>query len=609
MSIIGWLIVSATIFLLCIAGLSLAGKVRNAQDWLVASRGCGRYLGATAGEAASLGAITIIAMLQAAYVGGPASWWIVIITIVVYLLIAISGWGIYRLRLTGVMTINELLEKRYSKKLRIFCGCLCFISGVLNMGIFPVVTGRFIVYFTQLPLEWSIGNMTIHTIPVITAILVGVALLLVFAGGQISLLFTDFLQWIIMMIMFVAVGISVYRIVNWTDISEALVKMEDFESMVNPLLPTTSNSFGLLFCVWFTIRAFYNVLSWAPNTIKSQSALDAKEARIIWIFSYLRYGSNIGLLFAGVACIAIMKLPAFALQAQQITSSLESISNETVRSEIATPIFLSICLGPVAKGLFLAGMISASISTLDTYLLSWAGVLTQDIIKPLRSHELSPKANVKLLRISVIFIALFVYLFSMLWPTTQYIWMYFAITSSIYVSGAGAVILGALYWPKATEAGAWAAMIAGATLSLCSITALQLYSKHDWWPGWINGMSLSVMVSISSAAVYTVVSLLTGKENFQTSSLFAFAEDIDTSVNIRKRDLIEKICLSLLISTIAAIILTFLYDKFYGISAENWLAFWKVYSFFMFTVSIPLTLWFFIGSCIDMKCLLRKLKD
>ena len=194
----GW--IQWTVIGTFLVGLSGSGwfckrYIKNVGDWLVAGRGCGKYLGATAGEAASYGAISFIGMLQMSYVAGPVVWLWMPIELLCFLAIAVSGWGIFRLRETRVLTMNELLERRYSKKLRIFCGFVCFVSGVLNMGIFPVVTGRFITYFCQLPLAFEVfGVGPIPTLPLVTAVLVFVALFLCFLGGQVSLVLTDFIQ-------------------------------------------------------------------------------------------------------------------------------------------------------------------------------------------------------------------------------------------------------------------------------------------------------------------------------------------------------------------------------------------------------------------------------
>lgn len=616
MSSIAWLIVVIFLLIIVFIGAYTRRWIKSTADWLVAGRGCGRYLGATAGEASALGAISLIAFLQAAYVGGPVAWWIVVITILLNLAIAVTGWGIYRLRQTRVLTINELLERRYSKGLRRFCGTICFISGILNMGIFPIVTGRFIVYFAQLPLEFSLFGVVVPTIPVVTAILVIVALFLVFTGGQISLIFTDFIQWSVIMFMFLAVGFATYRIINWEDISQGLLMHESPQKLLDPFLPTSANAFGLWYVIMFALRGLYNALSWAPNTVKSQSASDAHEAKMMWILSYIRYGSNIGLLFSAVACLAFMKLPQFSAQAASIMEIVNSIPNETVRTEMTVPIFLSFILTPTVKGLFLAGIICAAISTLDTYFLSWAGVFVQDVMAPGFKKTLGHQQTLKLLRISTVGVALFVYCFSVLWKPTEYIWMYFAITGSIYTGGAGAVILGALYWRKGTNRAAWSAMITGSALSVLGIFVLQFCAKKEWWPEFINGMSLSVLASVVGIVVYIFISILSKEKEFDLDALLN-RERLSHKRKIDIRQFISNIKSSKFefgigFMTFALIIIIFFflwYSRVHEISINAWINFWKYYSIGFYIISIPITIWFFIGSLVDVKKLIKSLKN
>ena len=616
MTSFAWIFVGVFIGLICFIGVYAKRWVRSTADWLVAGRGVGRYLGATAGEAASMGAISIIAMLQAAFVGGPVAWWITAIGIMIFLLISATGFGIYRLRETRVMTLNELLERRYTRNLRVFCGSLCFVSGLLNMGIFPIVAGRFIVYFSGLPLELMIGSLVVPTIPLVTICLVALAVLLATMGGQISLLFTDFLQWIVMMTMFVSVGFVVYRVINWGDVETALLASENPRAMVDPFLATSANSFGLLYIFWLAIRSVYNVLSWAPNTMKSQSATEPREAKIMWVFSYIRQMTTIGLLFAGVAALACMALPKFGPISEQVQGVVGSIANEAVRTEMVVPIFLSIVLSPFMKGLFLAGMIAASISTLDTYFLTWAGVFTQDVVSPFRKKTMTHEQRIKWLRGSVVGVAVFVYLFSIFWKPTEYIFMYFAITATIYTGGAGVVILGGLYWKRGTTPGAWAAMIWGLAGSVASIVALQIYSKADWWPNWVNGMSMAVLISLSAIVVYTVVSLLTSDEKVNLNELLHRVEKKEKPTMAERWRTVfsRKNTFELIVGGTAGVLLlvvvgTLVYSRFHEIPLAGWLGFWKGYAFFFYMVSVPITIWFLVGSVRDIVVLIKRLNS
>ena len=147
---------------------------RSVADFLVASRCASRYMLAVAGNMSSLGAITIMGSFEMYYHGGfSAAWWSMLM-MPVGIIVALSGWLVYRFRQTRVLTLAQFFEIRYSKRFRIFTGVLGFISGTLNFGIFPAVGARFFIYFCGLPDSVACMGMAIPMYPLVIAILIGI---------------------------------------------------------------------------------------------------------------------------------------------------------------------------------------------------------------------------------------------------------------------------------------------------------------------------------------------------------------------------------------------------------------------------------------------------
>lgn len=88
-------------------------------------------------------------------------------------------------------------------------------------------------------------------------------------------------------------------------------------------------------------------------------------------------------------------------------------------------------------------------------------------------------------------------------------------TTAIYVGGAGACIIGGLYWKKGTTAGAWTALLAGSSLSVGGIVARQIYG--DGFP--MNGVQISFFSTLIAIVLYVLVSLLTCREDFDMDRL------------------------------------------------------------------------------------------
>ncbi len=119
---------------------------KSVADFMAANRCAGRYVLAVGYGISSLGAITVIAEFQKYYKAGfTAVWWSFMLAVGV--LVAVTGWVIYRYRQTRVFTLGQFFEIRYSKRFRIFAGILGFLAGIINFGIFPSVGSRFFIYF------------------------------------------------------------------------------------------------------------------------------------------------------------------------------------------------------------------------------------------------------------------------------------------------------------------------------------------------------------------------------------------------------------------------------------------------------------------------------
>ena len=624
MSTIDWTIVAVFLAGIVAVGFACRKYMKSVADWLVAGRGVGRYLGIVADTGQATGVITIIAAMQATYVGGPGYWWLLILTFPLGLILAVTGWALYRLRETKVLTINELIERRYSRKLRIFSGFLCFASGAINMGIFPIVAGRFVVYFCGLPQSFDFLGVTMSSVPAVTGVLVFVAVLFCFLGGHVSIVITDFIQSSIMMIMYMAIGFIVYRVVTWDHVAAAYRAQENMNALVNPFNLSAQNEFNVIFYITIAFTLFYNLIVWQPDIVRGQSAIDPHEAKMMILWSYLKLPVGVALLcFAGVACFAFMNLPVFGPQAAAIRESLSGITNAPVRDQMVVPVFLATLMPAGVIGLFVVAMVAAFISTNDTYIMSWAGVFVQDVIMPFRKRPLSQKQHIWLLRGAVVGLAIFIYLFSIFYTETEYIIMFMLITFAIYTSGAGVVILGALYWRRGTTAGAWAAMIAGAGIPSCAMVLGQVWASvpflaehSEKFP--LNGAEIALLANILSIALYVIVSLLTTD--------WSKKYDLDGLLNRKggakaeapalreagtgswfDRHLYHVLWVVAILLT-AAMVAAAWYNLTHDVVSESWLSFWKYWIFIMFLCSIPVTFWLIGGGTRDIVRLIRHLR-
>jgi SSS family solute:Na+ symporter len=151
------------------------------------------------------------------------------------------------------------------------------------------------------------------------------------------------------------------------------------------------------------------------------------------------------LLFVPIILYTVMHHPDFTHIATSVESAISGAGNEAIQSQLRGPLVLARLLPVGLMGAFAAVMLAAFISTHDTYLHSWGSIFIQDVIMPFRKKRLSQKQHLRLLRWSILGVAIFIFFFSLLFQQSEYIFLFFAITGAIFAGGSGAVIIGGLY--------------------------------------------------------------------------------------------------------------------------------------------------------------------
>ena len=286
--LVDWLIVAICLAVL-VFGVSLSKKyVQSVADFLSAGRTAGRYMITVSQGMAAIGAITIVGQWEMNYVAGFALRWWEFIMAVVLLAITVSGWVLYRFRQTRALTIAQFLEIRYSRNFRIFTGILAFISGLLNFGIFPAVSARFLIYFTGIPLYVNIFGIDVSTFPLVMASFLLISLYFVFSGGQIAVIITEFIQGVFSNFTFLVIIVFALFFVNWDQIFNAVITAPDNASLINPYKTSEVPDFNFWYFIINVIGVIYVKLSWQGSQGFNSSAKSAHEAKMGEVLGNLR---------------------------------------------------------------------------------------------------------------------------------------------------------------------------------------------------------------------------------------------------------------------------------------------------------------------------------
>lgn len=522
---IDWTIVLGFVGALTLLAAYTKRYTKSVSDFLAADRCAGRYLLTMSEGMAGLGAASVIANFEKFYKAGfAASWWGLMLA-PIGIIIALSGWVLYRYRETRAMTMAQFFEMRYSKKFRVYSGMLAWISGTINYGIFPSIIASFLIYFCGFPEYFVVAGVSIWTFPVVMIVMLSIALFFTLSGGMIAVMITDFIQAQFTNMVFLLIMVVLFTKFSWTEITTTLENAPVGKSMMNPFDQSDVSDFNFYFFAIFAFKAFYNCLGWQGSQGYNCSAKSPHEAKMAKVLGEWRSGvTYLMLLLMPICAYVLMHAPEHAQVAQVAQDAINQIQDPQVQKQMTVPIALSQILPPGVMGLFCAAMISAAISTDDTYLHSWGSIFIQDVLLPFKKKPLTQKEHLKWLRISIVGVAVFAFFFSLLFPLRDYLFMFFLLTGTIYLGGSGAVIIGGLYWRRATTQGAWASMTTGWVIAITGITLQVIWPQFpalvELAPKFpLNGAWLALVAYLSSVVVYIVVSLITCKEPFNLEKM------------------------------------------------------------------------------------------
>ncbi|TDJ55904.1 MAG: sodium:solute symporter, partial [Planctomycetota bacterium] len=596
MHALDWWIVGALLVVLSAAALATRRYTTTVGAFLVANRCGGRYIISMANAMAGLGVITLVGLFEQNYqVGYTAIWWNTL-TEPVLVVMALSGWVLYRFRQTRAMTLAQFFEMRYSRNFRVFTGLVAFMAGLVNFGIFPAVGARFFIALCGLPETFAVAGLSLSTYPTLMIGLLSISIAYTFLGGHIAIMVTDFIQGVFANVVFIAVIAFLLVTFDWAHISAALLDTPPKESLVHPMHVGDETHFNPGFFMIAAVIIFYGVLTWQGTQGYNCCARDAHEAKMVGILYGWRF--RVLLLIAIVVPIVVRTVlvhPAYAEQAATVEQTLAAINapsageTRTLLSQMRTPVVLGVILPTGLLGLMCAAMLAALLSTYDTYLHSWGSILVQDVILPFRRRPFTPRQHLWLLRASIFAVAVFIFGFSLLFRQTQYILMFLAITGAVFFGGAGSAIIGGLYWKRGTTAGAWGAMITGITLSLAGVVLAQ---QVEGFP--ITGQEMTFIAIAASVAVYVGVSLLGPRSEADMDRLlhrgpYALADDTSVAYGeastwrerlglsrefTRGDRFITYISVGWPVAWTLIFIGGTIYNFFVPVPAERWLRFW-----------------------------------
>lgn len=477
-----------------IAGVMVRRYVGKVEHFLVAGREVNVFLGIASLAATEFGVITCMYTAEAGYKYGFAGATPGIISAVAMFLIGITGFCVKPLRQAGVMTIPELFEHRYGPRVRWAAGVVIVLGGLLNMGVFLRITGEFLVL---------VGGFDLHdlnrNILLVMTVLLVLGTIYTVVGGMLSVLVTDFLQFLVMSAGLIAVTVLILTSgeIGWNRLAQTVAdryQAGGFNSFVN------SEQGGWSFVLFNVFVNTAAVLTWQTVISRLLAAKNAKTGQQIYTRTSFFFACR--WLIPGIwGMAALAVLPAAALD------QLPLDALQGGRSLYAMPVFLSQFVPVGLMGLLLAAMLAADMSSTSSYMITWGSVIYNDILAPLRKTQWSERRGLLWNRVIVTLIGVFLLVFGLLYRLKGDAWSYLMVTGTIYLASISTLLVACCYWKRANNWGATAAIIVGAVIPVSFLVIEQMPATAEF-AAWIGPNYSGVAAFVATWVAMFVGSLL-----------------------------------------------------------------------------------------------------
>lgn len=437
-------IVGVYLLVTMIAGLMVRKYVGNVEDFLVAGREMDVYLGIASLAATEFGIVTCMYTAQNGYEKGFAGATPGILMALAMAGVGLTGFVIKPLRDSGVITIPELLEQRFGGRIRWAAGVVIVLGGLLNMGVFLRTGGQFLVLVAGLDVRYLEIMMTV--------LLIGVAFYTIL-GGMLSVLVTDFLQFVVMSAGLILVTILILMNVGW----EKLVTTVETQYGAGGFNPFVNSTMGWEYVVFNLMLNVASVLTWQTIIARVLAAKDTRTGRKIYTRTSFFFVCRF--LIPGIWGIAAL-------------ATLGPVANTLE----AMPTYLSTAVPTGLMGILVAAMLAADMSTDSSYMLTWCSVIYNDILAPFRKQPWSQRKGLFWNRTIIALIGIFLLLYGLWYPLKGDLWTYLGVTGTIYLASISVLLIACCYWKRANSWGAAASIIVSAIIPVSYLVTEQLPS-------------------------------------------------------------------------------------------------------------------------------------
>lgn len=479
------------------AGIYVRKYVSRVEDFLVAGREMNLYLGIASLAATEFGIITCMYTAQAGYNHGFAGAVPGLCQAIAMFVVGMTGFCVKPLRDSGAMTLPELFEKRFGSFVRWLAGVVIVMGGLLNMGVFLKIGGEFLC---------MVCGFDIRYLAIMMGALLALVVIYTVLGGMLSVLVTDFLQFVVMSAGLLTVTVMILYTVG---IDKIFATVEEhhgaggFNALANPKL-------GWAYVLFQILGNTAATLTWQATISRLLAAKDAETGQKIYTrtsFFFICRWIIPGLW--GIAALAMIgwhpldqlsdidraSVPAeiqSKIENSPVGQPLAGLTPEEVTqlgptraarigdaSLHAMPKFLGLFLPVGIMGLLVAAMLAADMSTDSSYMLGWGSVIYNDILAPFRRQPWPHSRALLWNRCIVALIGVYLFVFGLLYQLEGDVWSFILLTGSIYLSSMSVLLIACCYWPRANNWGAIGSILLGALVPILHLAMQKIPATKE----------------------------------------------------------------------------------------------------------------------------------
>ncbi|MBD0725814.1 sodium:solute symporter [Flavobacterium sp. L1I52] len=356
-------------------------------------------------------------------------------------------------------------------------GKVAFLAGIISAIGYIGFTS------SQVLAGAKLASATIKGLDIQTALIVMgvIAVAYTSIGGLKAVIYTDTIQWLVLIfgLVFIGIPVAYHAVGGYGAIKNAL--SAEYLSLTNVSVYQIINWSVTIIPIWFVGMTLYQ---------RIYASKGEKEAKKAWLIAGVFEWPIMA--FMGVILGMLAKVAANQGMFAGITDAA------SMDSEMGLPVLLATILPVGLMGLMLSSYFSAILSTADSCLMAASGNIVTDIVSKFAKNKLTHKRELQLSQIVTLLVGIFAIFLASQMQNVLELMLY---SYAFMVSGLFIPVLGALFWKKSHSIAAfWSMLLGGGTTILLILTqnklpfGIQLSENLD---ANIYGISLSLILFIT----------------------------------------------------------------------------------------------------------------